>query len=276
MKNIIEKIREGRTQPTHVDKHIAMITGQPFFPSPIHYRNEETDDRYYHIAGSIGWPSKKPGFGLILAVEKTDSKRPPFRVLEEHEDQDIERLMRWCLQIRQKYGFKRAGLMEFWYGDCQRFNTIVSNFNEKQNRAEKYGLFITPPYDFELSNSFEIYLNQIRTCLSTDQSGTKRLYLGEAKGLVNHIKNLPPDILTKGKIQDYPAIAALGFVIHTLTVSKPWEQTVGYDELGLTTFEQYAVKDQQDAFRYLQQGDGFMPDAEIETEDYGMISTVED
>ena len=40
--------------------------------------------------------------------------------------------------------------------------------------------------------------------------------------LRNYIQNTPTDAATKGNVKDYPAIVALGGVVHSLMMLMPW------------------------------------------------------
>ena len=40
--------------------------------------------------------------------------------------------------------------------------------------------------------------------------------------LRNQIQNTPTDAAVKGSVKDYPAIVALGGVVHSLMMSRPW------------------------------------------------------
>ncbi|MCK4821405.1 hypothetical protein KA005_36910, partial [bacterium] len=218
---IIQKIKSKL--PAN-DDHISMITGQRTKPKATYYRNIETETKYYHIGGAIAWPGKTlPGCVIVVAVKK-DSLRPSFQLLAEEEDHSINGLLDRCLDLRQRYGYELNGdLFRFWYGDHSKFASLLSDFNkEKFSSKQAEGIHIACPVDFDKPNHFEIYVRRIQTCLSPNDSGNKSLYLGACDRLRNYLQILPSDAAIKGTDEDYPAIAALGYAIHSLSACKPW------------------------------------------------------
>ncbi len=94
-------------------------------------------------------------------------------------------------------------------------------------------IFVVAPYDFEKPNAFERHVNQIFSSLTVDPAtGKKRLKVGECTRLRNHIQNAPVDVAVKGDIKDYPALAALGGVVHSLMMLMPW---LGFSKPERTT-----------------------------------------
>ena len=221
---VIETIKDRGTI-TGADHHICQITGETYILKPTYYRNIETGMEYCHIAGGIGWPGQAPGFIVILAVIKPEGKNPSFHVLEEEEIGSINGLLTACLQLREKYGFgKGSALFDFWYGENERFDAIVNDFNQdltvKDDTAQ--GIYLVPPYGHQKSNAFEIWVNSIRGCLKRDASNKPELYLGDCTKLRNYLQSSPFDVAVKGAIEDYPALAALGGVMHSLMMLRPW------------------------------------------------------
>lgn len=223
---------------TGSDQHIAHITGERYVRKPYYYRNIENGQEYSHIAGGIGWPGEKAGFIVIVAVEK---QQDTFHVLEEAENSTVPGLLSECLGLRQKYGYGLTSeLFRFWYGEHERFDTFVTDFNHKlELKDEKVdGVYLSPPHDSEKPNAFEIWLNRIKSCLG-DASGKKTLHLENCNRLRNHIQNLPPNAAKKGSIQDYPAIACLGGVVHSLMIRRPWLKFVEGEKTVPTQKDDY-------------------------------------
>jgi hypothetical protein len=210
------------------DQHILSITGEQFLSKPVYYRHNETRAEYCYLAGGIGWPrdpKEKPGFAVIVAVDKTSGDRPAMRVLEEAEAPTVEGLLKECVRLQKKYGYSECSdLFRFWYGDPERSDTFVNLFNYREDASkDPDSVYIVAPYDFDRPNAFERYTNQIWSGLATDPvSNRKRLYLGDCVKLRNYIQNTPTDAATKGNVKDYPAIVALGGVVHSLMMLMPW------------------------------------------------------
>lgn len=276
MKNacIIQKIK---SKPPVNDDHIAGITGQKTKTKATYYRNIETGAEYYHITGAIAWPGKTlPGCVLIMAVKK-DSLRPSFQLLDEKEDYSINGLLRQCLDLRQRYGYGLNGdLFRFWYGDYTKFASLLSDFNkEKFSTKQAEGIHIASPVDFDKPNHFEIYVRRIQSCLSPNDSGNKSLYLGDCDRLRNYLQVLPSDAAIKGTVEDYPAIAALGFLVHSLSAYKPWTTHVNKETLvsNLDDFASRAAYEERQSMRLLGI-DGYDFGDLDEYDDTGLISTI--
>ena len=70
-KSVIEIIKRNYIV-SGSDQHIAEITGQKYIRKPDYFRNTETGAEYSHISGGIGWPGERPGFAVVVAVEKDE------------------------------------------------------------------------------------------------------------------------------------------------------------------------------------------------------------
>jgi hypothetical protein len=250
--SIIKKIRTKK--PPNVD-HIAMITGIRWVAKPPFYRNIETGEDYFDIAGAFAWPGDNlAGFAVIVAAVKRDEKEPVLKVLAEIEEKSIEDLVSACVEIRGRYGYPE--LLDLWYGDYLRFSSLITDINveiEKQHGKDN-GFYITQPDEFEAPNNFEIYLHRIRSCLKAPDSGEKQLILGNGNRLRNHLQNLPPDAITNGSVEQYPAVASLGFAVHTLMAQRPWINHAESETLISTQkddYEIFAAREHIDAQRYL-------------------------
>jgi len=173
-KSVIKKIRDKKS---NISNHVALITGKPYVPKPVYYRNTETDEDYFAISGALAWPTyDRPGFAVIVAALKDDPKDPTFRVIQEIEGYDIPSLLTSCIQARYKWGYPY--LLNFWYGDYLRFSTFLSDYNQHYEREKSdRGIYLAPPNDFDRLNRTEIYLSRIRSFLTPDDQGKKRLFL---------------------------------------------------------------------------------------------------
>ena len=212
----------------------ANVTEKKQYPKPTYYKNIETGDCYYHLAGAIGWPlmeKKIPGYILIVGVKKDEVDSGVIIILEEMEDTDIQRLIINCIRLREKYGYwQSSDLMRYFYGDDLRYGEIeyiVSReLREKDGEGEGHGFYIYPPYDFEKLNHFEIYVQQIRTSLIPRADIGKKLFLGDndkIKNAINTMSNAAVSKLDmKRRAKEYPAVFALGGLVHTLLHKRPW------------------------------------------------------
>ena len=102
--SIIKKIRTKK--PPNLD-HIAMITGSRWVAKPPFYRNIETGEDYFDIAGAVAWPGENlAGFAVIVAAVNMREKEPALMVLAEIEEKSIEDLISACVEIRERYGYQ--------------------------------------------------------------------------------------------------------------------------------------------------------------------------
>ena len=228
-KSVIKIIRDKKSSTYD---HIAVITGKRYAPRPVYYRNTETNEDYFAISGALEWPTyDRPGFAVIVAALKDDPKDPTFRVIQEIESVDIQALATACLQARYKWGYPY--LLNFWYGDYLRFSTFLSDFNQACDRKNSdKGLYLSPPYDFDRPNRTEIYLKRIKSFLTPDEKGKKRLFLGQCEKLRSYLHNLPPNLRNQDtttapyggqlKIEGFPAVGSLAYAVHSLANMRPW------------------------------------------------------
>ena len=229
IKSIIKPVKD-RDGFSLVNEHIAQITGYRYVPKPRHYIHRETNREYFYLAAGLGWPrdpKEKPGFAVIVAVDKTTDEKPCMTALEEAESPTIDGLLRECVRLQNRYGRKECSdLFRIWWGDQERADTSVSLFNSQVEPTENHNkIYVAAPYDFEKDNALERYISQISSSLTADpKTGRKRLSLGGCIKLRNYLQNTPSDAAIKGTVKDYPAIAGLGGVLHTLMMLIPWTE----------------------------------------------------
>ena len=236
--SIIEVIRESQGNK-EANALISGVTGFQYAPKPVYYQNKESGQLYNHIAGSIGWPGKgEKGFAVIVAVDRCGVEDSPIlRVLDEIEERSIAKLLHVCVKKRKRYGYGLdRDLLPFWWGDYQRFSSLIDSFNQKLGDEDP--ILLAEPPDFKEANKFEIMFNRIESLLQKDKDGEVRLVLGKNNKLRNHLLNQPHDAASKSD-KEFPAIAALGGCVHAVMASNLWRdqaqstnlvQTIGSEE----------------------------------------------
>jgi hypothetical protein len=214
-KSIIQVIRDKHHE---FNEHIAELNGEHYVTIPNYYHNIETNEDYWAIVGALAFPANRTsGFAVIIAAIKNGTTDAPvFKVVAEIEESDVDTLLQTCEHRRYRYGYPHQ--LECFYGDLERFRSIVADFNQRQER----GLYLVQPADFHSQNRSEIYLERIWSDLKPGSDGTKRILLGECDRLRAHLHNLPKEIQS---IEDYPAVAALGYAVHSLELMKPWKKS---------------------------------------------------
>lgn len=258
-----------------MDRRIAYIEGTRLVRKAHFYRNTETKEEYLHICGGLALPGGgHPGFAVIVAVVKNDEEEPPFKVLEEIEEVDIESLLQKCINLRERYGFQKCPeLLRVWHGNSKHLADFVTDFNKKLWKKDKEAewIILSPPlYESEEPHALKIYLTRIRSC-------KKRLSLGSCNKLLNHIHNVPPEVALKKSPEDYLAVACLGGVIHSLMPREPWLKPVHPEETLPTMkddYNDYAEQVHEEALRGL--GVGGVDFGELDEYDTGeLVDTVD-
>jgi hypothetical protein len=203
----------------------ALVTGQPMVERPYFFQNEETGQYFYDLYGCIGWPTEvnekeegRPGYAAIMGIVKPsadekdyDVSQAKFQLLAEYQSNDVPELLSGCLKLREEYGFGiQPSLLRVWYGDPERFLTVLALRNEllvKQG-GERAAILVTPPDDFYTDKIFDNYVRAIRSAIIA-----KRLYFGGCEILKNTLLEFT---------RDAPAIMAVGGLIHSLVCRCQW------------------------------------------------------
>jgi len=185
-------------------------------PDRIYFGYGEMD--FFHICGAIGWPSgfgSKPGCALVIGVTREDV--PRFEVLDAVFCSSPREILRNCLLLRDKFGFRECSkLFNYWIADSSRFGSIENEFNnELDNQIVHHGVFTNDPVDFDKPNADEIYVDQLRNI-----SSERRLILSnQFHDIREALQSMSPSDM---KLNDFPAAAALGYAAHELETVKPW------------------------------------------------------
>jgi hypothetical protein len=204
----------------------AAVTGQAYVERPWWYENDVTGQTYYDLFGCIGWPSEvsdkddgMPGYAAVVGAvrqrtEGQDPKVAAFQLLSEMEHKDVPTLLDGMLSMREEYGFGLfPGLMQAWYGDPDRFITILALMNERLEKERGDGrsaILVTPPDDFYEQKAFDHYVRSFRSVLMPDKV---RFYFGKNEILRSRLKEF--------RLND-PAIYSVGGLVHSLLSGCSW------------------------------------------------------
>lgn len=239
----IIKARRDSIEETQARKDWAIVTGVKEYPKPTYFENLETGEKYHYIAGAVGWPWELiPGYALIIGVIKTDDNQCRMKILEEVEDSNVPRLLLRCVGLREKYGYwESSSLMKYFIGDDTRYEPITLavcfELRNKDGNSDEHGFWIYSPDDFENRDHFETYARQVLSVLTPDENGQKKLLIGNNDKIRNHIQTMSNDSVKylemRQKAKEYPAMFALGSLVHTLLMRKPWMVNSGGDGFNL-------------------------------------------
>jgi hypothetical protein len=136
-----------------------------------------------------------------------------FQLLDEFESFDIPTLLDELVRMRVEFGYGLyMDLLKVFYGDPERFVTILALYNERlvgTGRPEK-GILLTPPTDMYDIKAFENYVRSLR---STMMPGKVRFYFGKNEILRNRLKEFK---------RNDPSVHAMGGLVHTLLGQYLW------------------------------------------------------
>jgi hypothetical protein len=207
-------IKSAEYKGTEADTIIAELTGTDRV-SPIGYLiNQEAKEEYWAIVGGFAYPeNRKPGFGVIVGVLKTDDE-PVFKVLAEVENPALDGLFKNYAEICNEWGLGE-GYFGCVYGDPERYIQSYSNFLQETDRK----FYLADAADIKTPNNTPIYLQTLLSCGMPES--VIRLSFGTCNRLDNYMKNFPVEVK---RIEEYPPVAALAYAIHSLLNGKPWER----------------------------------------------------
>jgi hypothetical protein len=182
-------------------------------PNPIYYQHTETGKEYSHLTGGITWPVLGAQKGCVLIVGATREDTPRFEVMDTFFSDTPRELLRACVQLREKYGFKNCRkLFNLWIGE-DRFQTQRYDVN-RELESQKH-IHLTPPPDFDKQNSDVIYIEQIR---SANADG--RLIIPSGRVLDSMKAMTLQDASTP--LPNTPVAACFGYILHDMLRHKPW------------------------------------------------------
>ncbi|MFC1862909.1 hypothetical protein ACFL1Z_03030 [Thermodesulfobacteriota bacterium] len=180
----------------------------------LFYQRLDIDIKHRRLVGGIAWPGAIPGFGIVIVEEwvKSPSGEPMYSVLEECEAQSVDELLDWVhMMVVSSPSFRWD-----FYGDI-RDNPAVEfiwqindKFPDQRNRFS-----VIPAPHVDNPKALEFYMNVIRRHLNPEK---KSLRLRSNSKIPAQF----PRDLQRAKIEDHPAIAALGYGLSALTV---WRDT---------------------------------------------------
>jgi len=222
---VIERIAEQLPPITEGERDFAHIMNkpEPERHPKYWYRHKETGAEYAWLEGGFAPPGYEyPGFAVIIAfdrVEHPDHDVRFIRVLEEFEaerQQDIEGLLKACVQLQKKYGcyplLNTGFYTELDEASSDRVYNIVSNLYGDESQfwpqsTSQYTGRIIP---------FQQYL-------ATLAHYKKNLDVHLCPKLQNYMLMVKKGKeFTRLKPEDIPAIAAIAYAVFALVGKKPW------------------------------------------------------
>ena len=168
---------------------------------------------YRRIVGGIAWPSgESKGFVCIVGEDDHERDRLKIRdfwVIHEHENRDVEKLIKTIYDLQNRY------LIKTWYSNTD--NVLMMHFVDKFNSKlskKKTGIYIAPAPFCDDVHNLRLYANQVRGLTAPAK---KTLNFGGTSLIPGVLRGLSPGDVQKKKAEDFPAIASLGYVLSGLS-----------------------------------------------------------
>ena len=165
----------------------------------IHAARPVTFDR---IEGGIGWTADRPGFIVIVGETVIDRELNRF-ILAESQRTTMGDLLRDAIKLQQRFDLKR------WHSvQLPNVERYIDIFNKKQfDKGDARLKPIDEPLESNdyIQVSIELILDSVRT-------GNKTLHFFMDSALPAELQSLPK-VTRKLKIHEFPAVAALGYVV---------------------------------------------------------------
>ena len=166
--------------------------------------------------GGVAWPSKRPGFAVVVAMEKkAHLNSHDIFLLDEYESFDTRLLVRQIGALDAKYGILRDRVyypdtINKWIGD--NMNAAADRFIAEmnaQNKKTRCRMTLSPTMMTEMNNVYSYLLPQIKDLLNVKR---RRLFIKGSK-IIDYLSEVEEIEIADFKIGEYPAIEALGFTI---------------------------------------------------------------
>lgn len=174
------------------------------------YYYDHTNNRdYRRICGGVAWPhGDQPGF--LCVISENDHTDPRLRlrhywILTEYENKDVDKIVKRMYDLQNRY------LVSSWYGDTD--NVLMMHFVDRFNRRlsrEKKGIYISEAAFVGETHNLRLYAHQVQ---NLTKPARKSLYFGKDSQIPGHLSGLSPDDVQKKKAEEFPVIAALGYVL---------------------------------------------------------------
>jgi len=172
---------------------------------------EELKSQCKAIYGGVSWPSKRPGFAVVLGMSHDKHfDNYDIYLLDEFEHIDMWELIKQCGVLIFKYQ------PTMWIGDKKNdaADRFIQELNitlrrpEKSNQEQLYfSVYSTPILD--MKNPYPYIMSEIKKLVDEE---SRQLFLKDSK-TKNYLGEIEPSEVVELQLGDYPAIEALAFAM---------------------------------------------------------------
>ena len=180
-------------------------------------RNEPLDAKFHRIElenycraiyGGVGWPTRNPGFAVVLAISRPLVNQGKYReicLVSEYESYYVDELLRHCQQLDVQWDVDR------WLGD--EGNDAAMEILHKMNKKANRHLDLATPYLLNMDGEGHKMCPMYRHILdaSKELSDKKRLFLKTGQ-VDTYLHGIDFSNITELE-GTLPAIEALGYAL---------------------------------------------------------------
>ena len=202
------------------------------------YFMDEKGVFFRRMVGGLGWPGPMAdGFAVVVAEEYREW--PPLGrhrlfLMAEREAREVSQLLKMAADLQGEFKIQPSD----WFG--QATNNPMKSELDLFNRESPH-IYIKDAPDIEHPRVLEKYLRLIRELLNPDK---KTLLLSTEENLLkdHHLPQIDEIELKEAKIEDQPAIVALGAAVTALEY-RPFVDHTQYHRLRKELLDRYDVED---------------------------------
>lgn len=170
------------------------------------------------IYGGVSWPGKRPGFAVVVAMDKHRRfESYDVCLLAEYESSSVRELVRQAGGVLD-YTYEPTRWIGDWKNDAA--DKFIREMNKERTKQEtKYSPALTPM--LEMENLYPFMLDELKRLLDKKH---RQLFLKDSKILLN-LSEIEAEDIAELKLGDYPAIEALCFAVFSMKDSVHNKQT---------------------------------------------------
>jgi hypothetical protein len=187
----------------------------PWFRGSYMYQEGDRQLELARVAGGLIFPfGTNAGFAVVAALERFQNIGFSCRrahLLLEIEEYDFENLIRQCLNLSQRLEFQN------WYGHTSQASMVALHaFNREQAATYRPQFNLMSAPFLQKDNAADTFRYGLERIRERTLPGKKTLELSATPKIQSALTMIPPESATGAGIENYPAVAALTFLLAAL------------------------------------------------------------